>query len=299
MTKLLWDQIGQRLYETGSDKGVLYVPTNGVFGPGSGHAWNGLTAVTESPSGAESTKTYADNIPYLNLISREEFMCTVEAYTYPDEYKACIGQIQSTPGVGIGQQSRKSFGLCYRTLIGNDTDATDYGYKLHLVYGCTAAPSEIAYATVNDSPEAIGLSWAISTIPVPITVTVDGKIPKPTSILTIDSTLVDADALAALEDILYGTVGVDARLPMPDEVITLFAGTINEATPSVPSFTSPTITIPSVTGIQYRRGDTNAVVSGTITISGASGSTLVIYAVPIPGYILTPGKDDDWMYTKA
>lgn len=299
--KLLWDQTGERLYETGVSNGVLYKPTGGVYGPGSGTAWNGLTTITESPSGAESTKTYADNIPYLNMISLEEFAGTIEAYTFPDEFLECDGQIVPSAGISIGQQTRKSFGLSYKTLIGNDVDGSDFGYKLHLVYNATCSPSEKAYATMNDSPEAIALSWEFTTIPIPVTTEVNGKIPKPTSILTIDSTKVDATALAALEDMLYGTSGQDARLPMPDEVIALFAGTVTPVTPTVPTFVSATgvITIPSVTGVQYRRGDTNAVVTGTVTIAGGAGASLIIYAVPTGAHNFPPGVDNDWQFTRT
>lgn len=301
MTKLLWDQVGQRFYETGVDRGVLYTPTNGVYGPGSGVAWNGLTTVTESPSGAESTKTYADNIPYLNLISVEEFGGTIEAYTYPDAWSQHDGAVVSDGGVVIGQQSRKPFGLSYRTRLGNDSDGSDYGYKLHLVYNALAAPSEKAYATINDSPEAITFSWTFTTTPVTVTQTVGGETPKPTAILTIDSTKVDATALAALEDALYGTSGTDARLPSPDEVIAMFAGTLTNATPTQPSFNAGTgvITIPSVTGVVYKRADTNATVTGTVTIAGGSGSSLIIYAIPAPGYKFPAGVDDDWLFTKS
>lgn len=217
--KLVWDKVGERVYETGVDHGVLYIPTAGVYS--SGVAWNGLTAVTESPSGAEASPQYADNIKYLNLTSAEEFGATIEAFTYPPEFAPFDGQVAAQPGVYLGQQGRKTFGLSYRTLKGNDTDGQDFGYKLHLVYGCQAAPSERAYATVNDSPEAQTLSWELTTSPVAVT----GF--KPTAILTIDSTEVDAADLLALETILYGEDGVEPdpgtppRLPLPDEVITL------------------------------------------------------------------------------
>ena len=297
--KLLWDQSGQRTYETGVDQGVLYIPANGVYGPGSGKAWNGLTTVTESPDGAEANAIYADNMMYLNLISAENFKATIEAYTYPDEFAQCDGSLQPSPGVSVGQQTRKAFGLSYRTRVGNDVDSADYGYKLHLVYNATTAPSEKAYATINDSPEAITLSWEISTVPIPITQQVNGVTPKPTAILTIDSTKVDATALAALEAALYGDAGADARLPLPDEVITMFAGTVSQVTPTVPSFTSPDITIPTVTGVQYRRADTNAVVTGTVTVGTTTGDKLVIYAVPTAGYAFPPNVDDDWQYTRT
>ena len=215
MSKIVWDQTGERLYETGVKQGVLYIPASGVYSKGV--AWNGLTAVTESPSGAEATALYADDIKYLNLMSNEEFGCTIEAYTYPDEFAACDGSASLAKGVSIGQQPRKTFGLCYRTSLGNDTDGNDYGYKLHMVYGCLAAPSEKAFSTINDSPEAITFSWEVSTTPV----NVAGH--KPTAHLEIDSTKADPVKLAALEKILYGDTDTEARLPLPDEIVTLMA----------------------------------------------------------------------------
>lgn len=226
--KLVWDKTGERLYETGISQGVLYpIQTGGVYN--SGVAWNGLSAVTESPSGAEPTPVFADNIKYLNLMSAEEFGGTIEAYTFPVEFAECDGSKEVAPGVFAGQQNRKMFGLSYKTLLGNDVDSTDYGYKLHLVYGCMASPSEKGYQTVNDSPEAISLSWEFSTTPVEITTLIEDKKLKPTSILTFDSTKVDAAKLKALEEILYGKDpssdsaddGVEPRLPLPDEVIKL------------------------------------------------------------------------------
>lgn len=218
MSKLAWDLSGQRLYETGIRHGVLYPqnPSTGLYPLGI--AWNGLTTVTESPSGAEATAIYADDIKYLNLISVEVFAATVEAYTYPDEFGACDGSAAIAAGVNIGQQKRSAFGLCYRTALGNDIEGEDYGYKIHIIYGATAAPSEKAYATINDSPAAITFSWGISTIPVAVA----GF--KPTASLTIDSTKVDAGDLATLLDILYGTDVADPRLPLPDEIAALFAG---------------------------------------------------------------------------
>lgn len=213
MSKILWDQTGDRLYETGVKKGVLYVQEAGAYPKGV--AWNGLTAVTESPSGAEATALYADDIKYLNLYSAEEFGGTIEAYTYPDEFGACNGEADLTTGVTIGQQTRKAFGMSYVTTVGNDTEGTDHGYKIHIVYGATASPSEKAYATINDSPEAITFSWEFTTTPV----AVDGF--KPTASVVIDSTKVDAEKLAALEAVLYGSESEEARLPLPSEIITL------------------------------------------------------------------------------
>lgn len=224
MSKIVWDKTGERFYETGVKQGVLYpIGTNGTYPKGV--AWNGLTAVTESPSGAEPTPLYADDIKYLNLMSNEEFSATIEAYTYPEEFGQCDGSASLATGVNIGQQSRKTFGLCYRTTLGNDTDGNDYGYKLHIIYGALAAPSEKAYATINDSPEAITFSWEITTTPVAVA----GF--KPTSHIEIDSTKADKSKLAALEAILYGkdptsdggADGIDPRLPLPDEIKTIMA----------------------------------------------------------------------------
>ena len=215
MSRLVWDQTGERRYETGVKQGVLYPQAAGGTYP-KGVAWNGLSAVTESPSGAEATPIYADDIKYLNLISAEDFGATIEAFTYPDEFAECDGSADLAPGVSIGQQARKAFGLCYRTTIGNDTDGNEHGYKIHLIYGAMAAPSEKGYTSINDSPEAMTLSWEITTTPV----AVNGF--KPTAILTIDSTKVDAAKLKAFEDILYGTDEEEARLPLPDEVATHF-----------------------------------------------------------------------------
>lgn len=212
MAKLVWDNTGDRLYETGVKQGVLYVQGEGGVYP-NGVAWNGLTAVTESPSGAEATALYADDMKYLNLISAEEFGCTIEAFTYPDEFAECDGSKAAVAGVYLGQQGRKTFGFCYRTTLGNDVAGNEYGYKLHLVYGCLAAPSEKSYSTINDSPEANTFSWEVKTTPVNVT----GH--KPTALITIDSTKVDKQRLADLEAILYGGEQAEARLPLPDEVI--------------------------------------------------------------------------------
>ena len=235
MSRLTWDNTGERYYETGVKQGVLYpIQADGKYSLGV--AWNGLTAVTESPSGAEATALYADDIKYLNLISNEEFGATIEAYTYPDEFAECDGSAALADGVMLGQQKRKTFGLCYKTTVGNDVDGNDYGYKLHLIYGCLAAPSEKAYATINDSPEAITFSWEVSTTPVNVKDT-NGKSFKPTSQITIDSTKIASEKkakLTELEDILYGKNGTGdngetgatvARLPLPDEIAALFSAT--------------------------------------------------------------------------
>ena len=214
MSKIIWDNTGERTYETGVDHGVLYpIQEGGLYTKGV--AWNGLTAVTESPSGAEATPLYADNIKYLNLVSAEDFGCTIEAYTYPDEFAECDGSAEIATGVYAGQQARKVFGLCYRTILGNDTDSNAHGYKLHLIYGCLASPSEKSYSTVNDSPEAITFSWEVKSTPV----NVSGF--KPTAVLTIDSTKVAAEKLAALENVLYGSESTEAKLPTPDEVVAI------------------------------------------------------------------------------
>lgn len=212
---LVWDETGKKLFETGVSNVALYPQeSTGVYG--AGVAWNGVTNISESPSGAEATTLWANNGKYLNLYSVEEYASSIEAYTYPDEFAECDGSAEIAKGVSIGQQTRKSFGLAYKTLVGSDTDGNDHGYKLHLVYGCKAAPSERSHATVNDSPEALSFSWEISTTPVSVT----GH--KPTASVEIDSTKVDAEKLAAFEKILFGSVEAAARLPLPDEVATLF-----------------------------------------------------------------------------
>lgn len=221
MSKIVWDKTGERLYETGVKQGVLYPQESGLYPKGV--AWNGLMSVTESPSGAEPTPLYADDIKYLNLVSAEEFGATIEAYTYPEEFEPCDGSASLAEGVIVGQQNRKPFGLSYKTTIGNDVNGNDHGYKLHLIYGATAAPSEKGYTTINDSPEAIAFSWEVTTSPV----TIPGF--KPSASITIDSTKVDSEKLAALEEILYGKDGttepeseaVEARLPLPTEIISI------------------------------------------------------------------------------
>jgi hypothetical protein len=292
MTALAWDKIGTRLYETGVDRGVLYIP-NGAGVYDSGFAWSGLTTVTESPSGAEATPTYADNIKYLNLISVEQFGATVEAYTYPDEFAQCDGSAQPEPGLALGQQPRKLFGMCYRTRVGNDLVNTEYGYKLHIIWGALAAPSEKAYASINDSPEAITFSWAISTTPVDVG-TIGGTAYKPTASMTIDSTVVDPTALAALEVVLYGTVGVDPVLPTPAAIVAMFAGSLTLATPTAPTYNSSTkvITIPAITGVEY-------FMDGVLLSSGAQAAIAadkIVVAHPATGYKFPAIIDNDWFF---
>ena len=213
MPKLIWDKVGEKFYETGVNKGVLYPQSSDGTYP-KGVVWNGLTAVTESPSGAEATPLYADNIKYLNLVSAEEFGATVEAYTYPEEFAACNGEVTLGDGVTIGQQKRQTFGMTYQTKIGTDIDM-EAGYKIHIIYGALAAPSERAYSTVNDSPEAITFSWEVTTTPVEVT----GF--KPTASLVIDSTKVEAEKLKAIEDALYGTEDAEAKLLLPNEILAI------------------------------------------------------------------------------
>jgi hypothetical protein len=294
MTALEWDNVGERLYETGVDRGVLYHP-DGSGNYDQGFAWNGLTTVTETPSGAEPNKQYADNIIYLNLYSAEEFGGTIEAFTYPDEFGLNDGTAQPSAGVSIGQQGRKPFGLCFRTRLGNDTDGTDHGYKLHLVYGATASPSEKAYASINDSPEAIAFSWEFATVPVAWS---GGK---PTSLIVIDSTEVDPADLAALEAELYGDSGSDARLPLPDEVVTLLGGAATVVNLGLaanqPTFVNGTgvVTLPVVTGVQW-------VFNGDEVAPGAQpaisvGDTAEIDATPEAGYTLQ--GDTNWEFERV
>lgn len=216
MPKLVWDKDGERFYETGVDRGVLFPAADTGGGYDAGVAWNGLTAVTEAPSGAEANPQYADNIKYLNLLSAEEVGATIEAFTYPDEFAECDGTAEPAEGLTISQQTRKRFGLCYRTRVGNDLEASDHGYKIHILYGCQAAPSEKAYATINDSPEPLTFSWEVTTNNVEV-----GEGFKPTALVTIDSRKVPAVKLSALEDMLYGAAEAPSKLPMPSEIITL------------------------------------------------------------------------------
>lgn len=297
MTALTWDAIGARVYETGVDRGVLYIPNvSGVYD--TGFAWNGLTTITESPAGAEANAQYADNIKYINLLSAETFGGTIEAFTYPPEFEQCDGTA-AVNGIRVGQQSRKTFGLAYRSQVGNDIAGTDYGYKIHLIYGATAAPSEKAYATINDSPEAINFSWEISTTPAPVGL-IGGTTYKPTSVITVDSTKVTPDNLAALELILYGTVGINPKLPTPAEVIALFAGVLTTVDLTIstnqPTYDAGThvVTLPTVTGIQWQ-------INGVNKSPGAQpaltvGQVAAIQAVTNTGYVLSTTSDGYWAF---
>jgi len=290
MTAIQWDKVGERVAETGVDHGVLYKPDGaGVYSDGV--PWNGLTAVTESPSGAEATPQYADNIKYLNLVSAEEFAGTIEAFTYPVEFEECEGAVTSAGGVLITQQSRKSFGFSYRTLKVNDLEGNDFGEKIHLVYGALATPSEKARSTVNDSPELTALSWEFTTTPV------DVPNLKPSAHLILDSTVVGDAALQTLKDILYGDESNDPRLPLPAEVIDLFEGTttvVRTTGANAPTYDSGThvVTLPTVTGVTWK-------VNGVTKAAGAQpaltvGQTANVTAHPAAGYALT--GDDDWTY---
>lgn len=290
MAKLVWDQISEKEYETGVDRGVLYLQTASGTYP-EGKAWNGLSKVSESPSGAEATPIYANNKKYLNMISAEEFGGTIEAYMYPDEWMECDGSKELAPGLYAGQQNRKAFGFAYRTIIGNDTDLNDYGYKIHLVYNALAAPSSKEYSTVNDSPEAMTLSYEFKTTPIDVT----GA--KPTSVLVIDSTKTDADKLAALEAILYGTANTTARLPLPDEVIDILGGS---ATPSVllnthgitveedDTVTLTATTVPAGQTVTWSSSATGkATVANGVVTGVEAGSAIITASITVDGVSYT------------
>lgn len=291
MSALVWDQVGERFYETGVDHGVLYPQNNAGEYP-LGVAWNGLTAVTESPGGAEPTDFWADNIKYASIRAAETFGATIEAYTYPDEFAICDGSAELAVGVLIGQQTRQAFGFSYRTSVGNDTISdSDEGYKLHIIYNATASPTEKAYATINDSPEAITFSWELVTTPVAVT----GK--KPTATIVIDSTKVNAAKLSALELILYGTTGVAPRLPLPDEIASLMLG--DSVVPDDPSFVASTgvLTIPTKVGVVYS-------VNGVETVAGpmaalAGGVSVEVTAAPDTGYYFPAGTNYTWNFTST
>ena len=292
MTKLTWGGTGDRRFETGVDRGVLYLQHGGQYDEA--HAWNGLTAVTKSPSGAEPTALYADNKKYLSLRSAEDFGFTIEAYSSPVAFDQCDGSASPVAGVSLGQQGRSIFGFSWRTRVGNDVDGSDFGYKIHLAYGATASPSEKNYETINDTPDAITLSWEAATTPIEV----EGF--KPTAIITIDSTQVDPADLANLEAVLYGTPGTDGRLPLPDEVVAFFSAATTSVTPAQPSFVPATgvITLTPTTGVVYRRSDTNVAVTDTVTIS-TPGTTLGIKAGPAAGYTFPEVADTYWAFTRT
>lgn len=295
MTQISWDNVGERRYETGVDHGVLYQIDPDTNEYVDGVPWNGLTTLTESPSGADSNKQYADNRVYVNLLSAEEFGGTIEAFTYPEEFGQNDGSTEPAPGVRLGQQGRRPFGLAYRTQMGNDVEGTDFGYKLHLVYGAQASPSERAYATVNDSPEAASLSWEFTTTPVNVT----GY--RPTSIITVDSTTTDPDKLADLEDILFGTASDDPRLPMPDEVLALVTdGAVNvdlDLAANQPMFDDPSgvITLPAVAGVQWKVGGVNKAPGAQPAL--VAGQQATVRATAQAGYNLE--GDETWTFKKA
>lgn len=286
MTALTWDDVGKHIYETGVDHGVLYMPdSSGNYI--NGVAWNGLTTVTEKPSGADSNPQFADNIKYLNLLAAEDFGATLEAFTYPDEFAPYDGLAVPTAGVVVGQQTRKVFGLSYRTKIGNDVDGDAHGYKLHLLYGLQASPSEKAYTTINDSPAPITFSWELTSTPI----AVSGL--KPTALIVIDSTKVNPTNLAALQTTLYGAVGVDPVLPLPDAVIAALSTGLTPVIPNAPTYNSGThtITIVATTGVTYyNETDGGVYTTGAHVIAHDT----VVKAVANAGYEIT--GDDDWFF---
>lgn len=286
MTKIAWDLNGEREFETGVSKGVLYIPDDsGAYTTGFG--WNGLTKVTEKPTGATPTPMWADNRKYLNLLSTELWEGSIDAYMYPDEFGQCDGTIEPEPGVAIGQQPRKSFGFSWTTQVGNDVDNTDHGYKIHMVYNALAAPSQKDFSTINDTPSAISFSWTISTT----AVDVPGY--KPTSTITIDSTKVDPTALATLEGFLYGTDGSAPSLPSPTAVLAIFSGTVTTVTPTIPTYNGSThvLTIPAVTGVNY-------LIEGVVQAAGALTITATtdVYAEPKDGYNFPALFVPEWEY---
>lgn len=287
MSKLIWDKAGERLYETGVDHGVLYLQDELTGEYDEGYAWNGLVSVTESPTGAEANPQFADNIKYLNLISTEEFGATIEAFTYPDKFALCDGTAEPEVGIMIGQQTRKAFGFSYRTLIGNDLQGTDHGYKIHLVYNALATPTEKAYTTINDTPEALTFSWDVTTT----AVDVPGF--KPTAHLTIDSRKADADALSILETMLYGGEGTNPELPLPEDVIALFSGTDGiEVIPEAPTWNalSDEVTIVDTTGVEYQVGGVAR--TGTFVITESTTVT----AVALSGYFIPFDAVKTWNF---
>lgn len=297
--RLNWNKVGENRFETGCDRGVLY-HRNSVTGDyDTGYPWNGLTNVTESPSGAESNKQYADNKVYLNILSAEEFNFTIEAFTYPDQFAINDGSAEVMPGVTIGQQNRRPFGMSWRTLIGNDTEMLDFGYKIHLAYGALAAPTEKASGTVNESPEASAFSWECSTTPVEVLGTnpITGKPFRPTATLVLDSTKLSPANLSALEDILYGTVGAEPRLPLPTEVFALAGGAVVEVESVQPTYDPGTdiVTIPNVAGLQYS-------VDGEDVAAGAYGPIAVDTVVNVrakDGFRLSATSDRNFTINQS
>lgn len=291
MTKLTWGAPQQRRFEAGVDHGILFLDNNGDGDYNNGVAWNGLTAVNETPSGGEATPTYADNIKYLNIQSAEEFGATIEALTYPDEFEECDGARSPAPGVSVGQQGRRPFCFAYRTNVGDGTSQTA-GRKLNLVWNCLANPSEKAHSTINDSPEAQAFSWEVTTTPEQVG-TIGGVEYNPTSIIKVDSTRVPTSNWNALVDIVEGTAGQDPRMPSPAEVIALFEGALTEVTTVAPSYNpaTDTITIPSVTGVVYEID--NEPVTGSVVITADT----VVTARPADGYRLSENSDNDWSIT--
>lgn len=290
MATIVWGQTGERVYETGVDRGVLYQPDMaGEYGDGV--AWNGLTAVTESPSGAESNKQYADNGVYLNLLSAEESNFTIEAFTYPLKFEENDGSASPVPGVVLTQQDRKPFGFAYRTLVGNDQQGQNAGYKIHLCYGCLASPSEKARNTINESPEATAFSWEVSTTPAQVG-TIGGKLYKPTAHLIVDSRLTDAAKLTALEEALYGTASEEPYMPLPAAVIAMVGTALTEAALVAPSYNAATkeITFPVITGVVFKIDGVTK--TGTVTITKDE----VVRAYASPGYKFPTPHVDEWLY---
>jgi hypothetical protein len=288
VTTIVWDGTGDKIYETGVDHGVLFPlnPSTALYD--TGFAWNGLTAVNEKPGGAAANPQFADNLKYLNLLSAETFAGTIEAFTYPDEFGACDGTDTPFPGVQVGQQPRQTFGLCYRTKVGNDV-SSDAGFKFHLVYGALAAPSEKDYTTINDSPAGVQFSWDFDCTPVPVTDLL------PTCLIVIDSTKVDSGALADLTDLLYGTVGTDPSLPYPDAVIALFSGSVTDITLTPATFNGAhTITIPTQTGVKYYLDGVEHA-AGTVTLT--TGQSKVVTARAQTGYVFNKPVVDEWLFT--
>lgn len=292
MSRLEWDKQGERYFETGVSNTVLYIPNAaGVYDKG--YAWNGVTAVNEAPSGAESNKQYADNIEYLNLQSKEEFGGTIEAFQSPVQFDQCDGTASPIPGIRVGQQRRKSFGLSYMTLYGNDLDGQDHGEVIHVVYSAQAAPSARDYATVNESPEATTLSWEFTTTSVPISpeLVVDGRPLRPTSSLSFNSTRFSEQKFQDLKDVLWGTPSTDPRLPTPRQLIDLMGITLEEATPTDPTLSGNTLTIPTPQGVAYRIN--GSVVEGTVELAGPT----LVTAEPKTGYKFPAVTQTQWVFT--